>query len=204
MTPTVKPAKTRGARASAKVTQGLTPAYVDPTVVPRIKEAYKANTPASVQLQQFLAPETAKALHSALSKAAWRHNCIPDRYSRDEAALPAAAIKILKSAGVMAFIASVTGARVTSATLERYGHRDYTLRNDEEAPPGLVAYLDWTAEWDETFGGETIVADENGELVRVGPMANTLVIIDCAKVYPFVRYVNHYAGKQVIIRIIFE
>mgnify|MGYP000166509002 CR=1 FL=1 len=182
----------------------LTAAYVDPSVVPRIIAAYKANSPASVQLQQFLSPQTAKGLHLAIAKVSWRSECIPDRYSREIAALPAPAIAILREAGAFAFIARVTGLRLACASLERYGHRDYTLRNDEEEPPGLVAYLDWTTGWEDGWGGETIVADESGELARVGPMANTLVLIDCAAVYPFVRYVNHYAGKQVILRIVFS
>jgi hypothetical protein len=104
---------------------------------------------------------------------------------------------------VFKLIHAVTGVRVRSARLERYGHRDYTLRNDEEKPPGLLAYLDWTADWDPEWGGYVSVPDETGDALTIAPSANTLVLVDCSERYPFTKYVNHDAKKRAIVRIVF-
>ena len=161
------------------------------------------NEPASVQLNKFFEPAAYDAIVDALDRVKSTSSVIADRYSRNEAKLPAPVAKLFTSEKFRSFVKRVTGVDPgMKARLELYGHRDFTLRQDDEKPPGLFVYFDMTDDWLEGTGGETIVTDEEGELVRVSPSANTLVLIDCRKAYPFVRYVNHRAGERIIARIV--
>lgn len=179
--------------------------YRDAAMIARIKQAYNANTPPSVQLGGFFEVAVYDAIVEALDRIPTKPAVIADRYSRNEGKLPAPIAKLFASAPFREFVKRITGKDPgTKMHLELYGHRDFTLRQDDEKPPGLFMYLDMTDDWTDSIGGETIVTDEKGELVRVPPAANTLVLIDCKKAYPFVRYVNHRAGERIIARIVWD
>jgi hypothetical protein len=175
--------------------------YQQKQVQRQIKAAYKANPLPSVQLQGFLQPAVYAKLLKACAKAKYKETVIADRYSRFVAPLPKDA-QFFASKEFAAFVKQITGKQVTGKPhLEYYTHRNYTLRNDEEKPPGLFVYFDCTARWHAGWGGATIISNETGELARVQPLPNALVLIDCSKAWPFVQYVNHYAGKQRILRL---
>ncbi len=171
-------------------------------MVARIREAYEQSEPHSVQLQQFLQPHTYELLRAEIKKTKFKYETIPDQHGRKIGALSPSAKKLLKTQ-LVPFIQAITRATWKGvAVFEQYGHRDFTLRKDDVKPQGLLVYLDFTAEWDAGWGGATIVTDEEGELARVVPQPNTLVLIDCSKSYPFTQYVNHYAGKNAIVRLV--
>lgn len=180
----------------------INPQYLDANVVAQIARAYKANNPPSVQLGAFLQNAVYETLTEVLDSVPTKQAVIADRYSRNEGKLPANIARLFTSKEFCSFIKRITGKDPgTRVRLELYGHRDFTLRQDDEKPPGLLVYFDMTDEWLAGTGGETIVTDEHGELVRVAPAGNTLVLIDCARAYPFVRYINHKAGERIIARL---
>lgn len=181
------------------------PSYTDKHVQQQIKTAYRANPLPSVQLQNFLLPGEYTALVKACKDANYKDETIPDRYSRSVAKLPAKWEQYFRSGEFRSFIKAVTGKQFTGKPrIERYGWRSFTLRNDEEKPPGLLVYFDCTAAWHGNFGGATIISSEEGELARVQPLPNTLILIDCSKAWPFVQYINHYSEKSAIVRISFQ
>jgi hypothetical protein len=146
-----------------------------------------------------------EAIVAELRKVELTRAVIADRYSRSEAKLPPAVAKVFASKEFRGLVKKVTGKDPgVKAYFELYEHRDFTLRQDDEKPKGLHLYVDFTSYWIPGSGGETIVTDEEGELVRVEPAMNTLVMIDCKKAYPFVRYVNHTAREYGVARIVWR
>jgi hypothetical protein len=177
------------------------PTYLDKATHRQIRDAYRANALPSVQLQGFLEPAAYEALVKKLAKARYKREVVADRYSRDVAPLDAKDSELF--CGLFELIKTVTGKSIKGkGRVERYSHRDFTLRNDEEKPPGLLLYFDCTPGWNPAVGGATIVTNTEAELARVRPMQNTLVIIDCSKAWPFVQYINHYAKKNSVLRIV--
>lgn len=176
--------------------------YLDSGALIQIMHTYAANQPRSVQLQQFLLPEVYAPLAKAIHALRSHEETIADKYSRRVATLPAVVEKKILSGELCSFIKKITGKKPKSARIEHYGHRHYTIRNDEEKPPGLVAYFDFSSNWDTNFGGSFIVTDSQGELARVPPLHNTLVLIDCSNAYPFTQYVNHHANAHKVTRLV--
>jgi hypothetical protein len=177
--------------------------YLDKETQARIAVAYKANPLPSVQLQGFLEPKAYNALMKEVKKAKYSREVSADKYSRSTAKMDKKHAELFK--GLFELIQKVTGKKIKGlGRIEQYSHRDFTLRNDEEKPPGLLIYFDCTPDWHPQFGGATIISNEFGELARVNPTPNTLVIIDCSKAWPFTQYINHYAGKKTITRIVIK
>jgi hypothetical protein len=177
--------------------------YLDGDMQERIRAAYRENIPPSVLLENFLEPRAYAALATAVRTARVKPAVIPDRYSRREAPLPPLARSLVTSASLRSLIKRVTGTDPgVRARIHSYAHRDFTLRQDDEKPPGLLLYFDLTEDWVAGSGGETVLSNADGELARITPHSNTLVIVNCARAWPFLRYCNHRAGTRVIVRIV--
>jgi hypothetical protein len=177
------------------------PLYADKQTQKQIAIAYKANPLPSVQLQGFLEPKDYAKVLAAIKQAKFKKEIIADRYSREVAPVPAKVAELF--CGMFEVVKKVTGKSIQGkAHIERYGHRDFTLRNDEEKPPGLLIYFDCTPDWHAAYGGATIISNEIGELARIQPQQNTLVLVDCSRAWPFVQYINHYAAKKQFVRIV--
>jgi hypothetical protein len=178
------------------------PTYYDAAVRKQIAAAYQAHALPSVQLQGFLEPRTYAALLESVRAAKFSPEVVADRYSRHVAKLTPQAKHLFASAEFTALIRQITGKTIRGLPrLERYSWRDFTLRNDEQKPPGLLVYFDMTEGWIPSTGGATIISNELGELARVPPLPNTLVIIDCSRAWPFIQYINHYAQNRSILRV---
>ena len=187
------------------MTLTLHPTYLDAGVRAQIAAAYRANALPSVQLQGFLDPKQYAAILAELKKAAWREETIPDRYSRETAKLTRLLALTFGGKDFAALVKQITGKTLKGKPrLQAYSHRQFTLRNDEEKPPGLLVYFDMTPNWLAQWGGATVISNEQGELARVPPLPNTLVLIDCSASWPFVQYVNHYASDAAIVRVVWE
>jgi hypothetical protein len=160
----------------------------------------------SLQLQQFLIPDVAQELGNALSKAPLKAQSIPDRFAYHEfTRLPAIAKQVGKifatTHEIRKIISVITQKELTfeEAFWRAYTAGDYTLLHDENAaPPGYDVILDVTPRWDNRACGHHSYVDGRGnELARVPVVPNALAIIKKpATVLPFVKYVNHYAGKD--------
>jgi len=158
----------------------------------------------SIQLGQFLPPEAfRKAL--PLQKAALREHYLPDQYHCHEPKSVSAAVKQLqrwlKTKEAAAIISAIIDDRVRykESCLCVYAHRDYTVRHDKNIePPGYDVLLDLTPRWNARACGHHSYVDADGnELIRIPVAGNTLAIISRPNgVQKFVKYVNHFAGKD--------
>jgi hypothetical protein len=166
----------------------------------------------SIQLQQFLIPDAAKALSVQLAKAPLKVHYVPDQYRRHEPkTIPTLAKQlrsVLSTTHEMRNIISTIvqeNVRFKDARLCVYKHGDYTVRHDKNRePPGYDVLIDLTPRWDARACGHHSYVDSMGnERVKVSPAFNTLSIVHrLAKLQKFVKYVNHNAGDD--RRIVFE
>ena len=183
----------------------LHPTYRDSSIRRRILAAYKANPLPSVQLQGFFELDSYAQLVKQCKTLKWQEEYVPNQYRRAVAKLPAHLSRFFASKEFVDLVLHCTGKKLSKkARLVSYGASGFTLRNDEAKPPGLLVYFDMTHEWSSKWGGATVVSSAYGELARVQPMPNTLVLIDCSKAWPFVQYINHYAANKKIVRIEFN
>jgi hypothetical protein len=159
----------------------------------------------SIQLGQFLLPEAFKKAALPLQKTAVREHYLPDQYRCHEPKTIPAAVKRLqrwlKTKEAAAIISAIVDDRVRckESCLCVYAHRDYTVRHDKNIePPGYDVLLDLTPRWNNrACGHHSYVNADGNELVRIPVAGNTLAIIRRpAGVQKFVKYVNHFAGKD--------
>jgi len=167
--------------------------------------AAKFNREKSIQLHQFLLPDTANRAGAALSRVPLREHYVPDQYHCHEPkTIPAIVKKLqrwLRSKEAAMLISTIVQKKVRfkESCLCVYTHRDYTLRHDKnKEPPGYDVILDLTPHWDTRACGHHSYVDRKGnELVRIPVAGNTLAIVHrTADVQKFVKYVNHHAGKD--------
>jgi len=159
----------------------------------------------SIQLRQFLLPDAYKKAALPLQKAALREQYLPDQYHCHEPKKISAAVKQLQR-----WLKTKEAATIISAVIQKkvrykesclcvYTHRDYTVRHDKNTePPGYDVLLDLTPRWNNRACGHHSYVDADGnELVRIPVAGNTLAIISRPNgAQKFVKYVNHFAGKD--------
>ena len=159
----------------------------------------------SIQLRQFLLPEAFAKAARALSNASLGELYVPDQYRWH------APKKIPESVSVLlSWLKSEEASKIISCVANRsircalvgisvLTQGDYSLLHDKlKEPPGYDVILDFTPRWDNRACGHHSYVDGNGnELARVPVMPNALAIVKRpAGVMKFVKYVNHYAGKD--------
>ncbi len=158
----------------------------------------------SIQLHQFLLPETYKKAALPLQRAALREHYLPDQYHCHELKTIPMVVKQLqrwlKSKEAATLVSTLVQKKVSfkESCLCVYVHKDYTLLHDKnKEPPGYDVIIDLTTHWDQRACGHHSYVRNGQELVRVSPDPNTLAIVHRpAPVMKFVKYVNYHAGKD--------
>lgn len=182
----------------------INPAYLQTRIL--YDAAKRFAQEGSIQLHQFLIPEAAQKIITALQRAPLALHEMPDRYRCHEpkaVPLPGKELqRVLATAHeIRKVISTIVGkpVRFQDACWCVYAHKDYTLLHDKnKEPPGYDVILDLTPRWDNRACGYHSYVDGKGsELVRVAPAANALTIVRRPKdVMKFVKYVNHHAGTD--------
>ena len=76
----------------------------------------------------------------------------------------------------------------------------YRIPFEDVTPPEWLyvdIIIDFTQEWDGSYGGAVVYADGSGEFHKIVIAENTLTITQRKEgVQKFVQYVNHFSGKK--------
>jgi hypothetical protein len=163
----------------------INPLYLKDKTIAAAHAHFLSQHPKNIQLQDFLTV-------AEISSLGWKKIDEPEKrkYAEAKYDLP---IELVQ------FISKIVGKRlkVIYSGAYEFSHGDYTLLQDEAQPSGILIQLELTPKWDETWGGYTSFVNESGEVVRITPQANTLVIVDqTSKMKHFTKYVNHLSGTQ--------
>ena len=154
----------------------------------------------SVQLQQSLGPSSYAALKEEILSLPYKKECDPLLHSFKSAKPPKRLLALLQSNELFSFLAAVTGEDVLSLSpsVLCIGWKDYTLINDKAVEkPGIDVILDFSDDWDDAWGGSIVYAPGTGDVTRIAPSGNTLIIVERKSgVNRFVQYINHHAGKK--------
>jgi hypothetical protein len=106
--------------------------------------------------------------------------------------------KIRMPPQINGFIKKVLGKAPTDWELWSFGHKDYTVVNDQALEkPGTDIIIDLTSTWSSEWGGSVVYVDGSGDFTKIVPEDNKLVLImRDKKRHRFVQYVNHKAEKN--------
>lgn len=92
---------------------------------------------------------------------------------------------------IQEFLKSITG-KTFSGTTYILGKGDYSLLADEIEPEqGIVAFMNLTEEWNDTWGGYLGLEQD-----KVALPCNALLIVDLTGHRWFVKYVNHLTQQK--------
>jgi len=169
----------------------INPLYLNEQTIAAARNHFLSQQPKNIQLQDFLAV-------AEISSLSWKKIYEPEKRKYAEA-------KYDLPIELIAFISKIVGKKLRVIYPAAYGfsHGDYTLLQDEAQPSGILIQLELTPTWDESWGGYTSFVNESGEVIRITPQGNTLVIVDHAsKMKHFTKYVNHLSSthKRVFIQ----
>lgn len=183
----------------------LNPLYTYEAVQDQMRTSFAKSKPSVLLLNDFLIKKRYDALFHTLGGLQGTSLSEPDRLSYTHLDLPQAVRGFFASPAFFDFVTSATGIKVRDVKLEtrRFGHRDFTLLHDEQESNSRFIFLYMVASpaWKMSWGGSPIFSfgDERKPLV-FEPRGNTFILFNVPRgMREFVKYVNHFAGKEKLI-----
>lgn len=170
-----------------------------------MKLSFKESKPSLLVLSTFLLEEAHAELIRILRSSQGREQYVPHE-SRFKA-LPSSAGRLFASRGFLDFVRSISSHKASTVALTTYqfSHRDFTLLHDDlhDHARLIFFYTLTSSPWKPAWGGSRIFSygDEREPLI-FEPTDNTLALIAVPKgMRDFVKYVNHFAGDDMITKI---
>jgi len=151
-----------------------------------------------MSMAEFLKKEWYFKAEKIVKKEKGKNSTIPGKHSYTVATTPSIIKSFFNSSEFLSFISKILKKKAKSVTskLFVFQWKDHTLLHDEtKQKPGVDLILDFTTDWLEKTGGETIIVGK--EVKVITPQQNTLsIIIRKQDEQSFIQYVNHKAGKR--------
>lgn len=154
----------------------------------------------SIQMQEFFTKEFFQKLSSLVRKAKYKRRELISIASFHEAEVPKEIKELFSSNDFRKIISMIAGKELKplgELRLMYFGHKDYTLIQDAVKKfPGIDLWLDFTSDWDESYGGRISYRNAYKELVYFYPLENAVTIADRKKELKFIKYVNNKAKNR--------
>ncbi len=181
----------------------ISPFYDKPDVLKQIKNVLK--TEGIVQLQQILLPSEFLKYKQVLAGLDFYHDYCPHLHSQQT---PLVQHSEFRKLAKLEIIESLIGKKtLKSVRLIGFRHKDYLLISDQSHKKQSHVILDFTEEWDQSFGGYHVYKEQDGNAIMPAIGANILTVVNVpADMHFFVQYANHYAEhhQRDLVWMIFE
>ncbi len=183
--------------------------YLNPETLQQARASYEKSAHGSLRLHSLLKPAVYHKIETKAMKMKGKQVKIPDRFSYSEVKMKELE-NFFSSREFISLISFIAGRKIKKAGIstKKFGHRNYTLLHDsEQMKPSIDIFFDIIPIWDSNWGGSIVYRNAGQELFRMLPVANSLTIVDRKKrMYRFVEYVNHKAGKnaQIVVEGLLE
>ena len=151
----------------------------------------------SVMLANFFTQTSYRKKEKELKKAVYRRDMMPDQYS--------SATKKERELGrekeFLHFLAQILKKKTVHLIGEMYqfSWKDYTTLHDKnKEKPGIDIIIDFTPEWNESYGGAVVYTDGKGGYTKLFAQKNVLMMIRREQgINKFVQYINNLSrGKK--------
>ncbi len=175
--------------------------YLTNGILRNARESFKSaeNMP-SIQLQSFFTKEFFQKLYKSVTKAKYKKRELISIASFKEAEVPRLIKELFLSNDFRKIISMIVGKELKplgELRLISFGHRDYTLIREEIRKfPGIDVWVDFTSDWNESFGGRISYRNADRELVYFYPIENAVTIVNRKKELNFIKYVNNKAKNR--------
>lgn len=172
----------------------LNPTYNDKKTLTKIRQQLNADFP-SIQLHKILTRAAYAQLRQKLLARTYTHERIADKHSYARTPLRAEHLT-----AIITLIENIIERKFKNTELYAYQMRwkDYTLMHDEKTKECTQFILDFTEDWNESWGGTTIYHDQDYHIIP--PHHNTLIIVKRSKqTQQFIKYLNNHAKERIFI-----
>lgn len=176
----------------------INPLYLKKETLEKIKDIFNSSEwLPSAKIKYFLNKEDYKKIKNEIIKLKFNKNKKLMHYSYSKTEIPEKLNKFVNSDKFKKIIFEIAGENKINFELRRFGWRDYILLNDlDNEKNGIDVILEFTENWNEEFGGETVYTNSIGFNSKIIPEGNTLNIIKRENVQRFVKYVNNKAKNR--------
>lgn len=167
--------------------------------IDKIEQEYRKKC--AVQLHNFIEEKEFERILRIILDLRFTRTVVPDKYSYQTAQIPTVIRSMFNE--LNPFLKKVTGKVIRHILIEMFQPGDYTLRkSDGKKENRREVILDF-ATIDEKCGGYSSIVNDDGEIFRLFPSANTLTILDIKKDQDyFVKYLNSRThNPRLIIRL---
>lgn len=173
--------------------------YKNENILSEIKKEFIKND--IIKLESFFLKSFYDVLKEESENLKFKHKKIPDRFSYSESEKKDKIKSLLDTKDFQNFIHFITGKKISSFSVRKFSHRDYTILHDEESKIQKTKLLIFICEkWEPDLGGNFVFTKSDGKTFYITPMENSLAIINEQKDWrEFVQYVNHLSNQREII-----
>jgi hypothetical protein len=173
--------------------QWINPLYLAPQNITKIQQRFRND--GYIQLAELVL-QTPK-------KLSWKRSYIPDMHSYQHAALgqDKKVEEFITSPAFFSLVGTMIGKNVKHVTAEflLFQHRDYSLIHDSVSHKGIMFWVDFTKEWDNNFGGQTVFFSDSAPLIFTSAFASLYLVALQKHMHMFTKYVNCCAGKKELL-----
>jgi Rps23 Pro-64 3,4-dihydroxylase Tpa1-like proline 4-hydroxylase len=181
----------------------INPLYLLPQNIKGI--ATQLSSEGYVQLADFFEEKMVKTVVKDVKATKVGKSYQPDLHRYQHGPVTKKLDSFIQSVAFRALLGTMVGQDVKKVDLEvlYFCAGDYTLLHDMEyGTEGLLLWFDFTADWEENFGGMTVCNEEGNDPLLFAPAFNALHVVSVGKdTGMFVKYVNCLAGKKKIIMV---
>lgn len=180
--------------------------YNYPSVIEQAAVSFRRSKPNMLLLKDFLEKDFYNKITDEIKKVNGieRYNLDKEKYS--ELKIPNILDDFLKSEFFIGLLQETLGKKVSEMnySLKKFGHGDFSLIHDDEV---LGKRIDFfltfiEGEWKQEWGRYNAYSKGDGEPLIFPAEGNSFcLIIAEGEMFDFVKYVKHFAGKNVIYKL---
>ena len=176
--------------------------YLQEGTIKNIKKQFELNKNIpSVHLHQFLEKKFYMKVKKELQQESWKRLTDILAYSYENARISPSLAKLFHDPAFLKFLSFILckKARRVDASCYSFGWKDYTVLHDlGKEKAGFDIVLDFSDTWDSLWDGSLVYTESKGEGLIVPASGNSLLLVQRKNIHirKFLKYVNHYAGKN--------
>src|SRR3989338_2977753 len=133
----------------------------------------------SLILHSFWTPEEYKKIQTKIKNIHYTHQSIPTRSSYSTAQPTLELQSIIFSSELRSFLGTILNSKNLKIQLQAYafGWKDYTLLHDDELQHSSTEFIiDFTENWNQSWGGNSILVNGSGDYYPLAFRGNTMVL----------------------------